>query len=103
MEMINEPFTLLMLFFALISGFILGLIFYGGLWWTVQKGIATQSSVRSSAIWFMGSMILRIGITLTGFYLISAGHWERLLMCFIGFISIRLSVCRIIRGGSSCV
>ena|SRR5665647_440632 len=73
---------------AFILGLLLGTIFFGGLWFTVRKLVAS----KIPALWFFGSFILRIGITLTGFYYISFGSWQRLLVCVAGFITARYSV-----------
>ena len=73
---------------AFIVGLLLGTIFFGGLWFTVRKLVAS----KIPALWFLGSFILRIGITLTGFYYISSGSWQRLLVCVAGFITARYSV-----------
>jgi F1F0 ATPase subunit 2 len=61
---------------------LLGAIFFGGLWWTVRK----SRFVPRPALWFLGSLLLRMSITLAGFYLVSDGHWERLLACLLGFV-----------------
>jgi F1F0 ATPase subunit 2 len=34
---------------------------------------------------------------LAGFYVVSGGHWERLLVCLLGFVTARLIVTRLIR------
>jgi len=81
----------LMLVLALVTGALLGAMFFGGLWWTVQKGVSS----KRSALWFFGSMLLRTGIALAGFYVIARGHWERLLVCLLGFIIARLIVIRL--------
>ena len=73
---------------ALIAGLGLGIIFFGGLWLTVK--IATAS--KQPALWFLGSLVLRISITLTGFYYIGSGDLLRILSCFIGFICARFLV-----------
>ena len=73
---------------AFIVGLLLGTIFFGGLWFTVKK-LATS---KIPALWFLGSFLLRVGITLTGFYYISSGSWQRLLICVAGFITARYSV-----------
>jgi len=70
------------------AGMALGAVFFGGLWWTVRKGL---SSPRS-AIWFFGSLVLRMSIALVGFYFVGRGHWERLVVCLLGFIIARLIV-----------
>jgi F1F0 ATPase subunit 2 len=78
---------------ALVAGILLGAMFFGGLWWTVRKGV---SSTRP-ALWFFGSLLLRTSLTLAGFYVISDGHWEKLLVCLLGFIMARLIVTRLTR------
>lgn len=67
---------------ALIAGVLLGTIFFGGLWWTVRQGVAATRP----ALWFLGSLLLRTGIVLAGFYFVAGGHWERLLLCLLGFV-----------------
>jgi F1F0 ATPase subunit 2 len=86
MEM-NETLTLLV---ALGAGGALGAVFFGGLWWTVKKGVSSTSP----ALWFSGSLLLRISLALTGFYLVSGGNWQRLLACFFGFFIARQVVAR---------
>ena len=86
----NETLTLVL---AFVTGVLLGAMFFGGLWWTVQKGVSS----KRSALWFFGSMLLRTGIALAGFYVIARGHWERLLVCLLGFIIARLIVIRLTR------
>jgi F1F0 ATPase subunit 2 len=81
----NEP---LMLVLALVVGILLGAMFFGGLWWTVRKGVSS----KQPALWFLGSVLLRTSILLAGFYLVSRGHWERLLLCLFGFITARVVV-----------
>ena len=83
--MINETLILVL---ALATGVLLGTIFFGGLWWTVQKGVSS----RRPALWFFGSLLLRTSIALVGFYFIARGHWERLLVCLLGFVMARLIV-----------
>ncbi|MDO8946477.1 MAG: ATP synthase subunit I [Desulfocapsaceae bacterium] len=74
MIMMNERLILLL---ALLAGGVLGVIYFGGLWWTVRKGLASERS----ALWFFGSMLLRLSIVLPGFYGSSAesvgGFWFR--------------------------
>ena len=86
----NEPLTLIL---AGAAGVLLGALFFGGLWWTVRKGV---SSPRP-ALWFLGSMLLRMGIVLPGFYFVGGGKWQRLLACLLGFVIGRLLVMRLTR------
>ncbi|MDR3403335.1 MAG: ATP synthase subunit I [Chthoniobacter sp.] len=81
----NENLILLL---AWIAGGALGTLFFGGLWWTLRKGLASQQP----AFWFLGSLLLRMSIVLPGFYLVGRGHWPRLLLCLLGFITARLVV-----------
>jgi len=75
------------------AGAALGTIFFGGLWWTVEKGVSS----KQPAVWFMGSRLLRMSIALVGFYFIGRGHWERMVACLIGFIIARFILMRLTR------
>ncbi len=86
----NEPMAVIL---AGIAGAGLGLIFFGGLWWTVRKGMASPRP----ALWFFGSLLARMGLVLTGFYFIGADDWQRLLACLLGFIVGRLIILRLTR------
>lgn len=84
-----EAVTLLL---AGIGGLVMGAVFFGGLWWTVRKGVASQNP----ALWFIGSLILRMSLVLPGFYLISRhGNWQLLVSCLLGFIVARVVVLRL--------
>jgi len=78
----------LILVAALIAGIALGIIFFGGLWWTVQKGVTSEQP----ALWFLGSFILRMSIVLVGFYLVGHGQWKQMMACLLGWIIARLIV-----------
>ena len=78
---------------ALVTGVLLGAIFFGGLWWTLRKGLPS----KHPAAWFLGSLLLRMSVTLSGFYLVGRGHWQRLLLCLLGFVMARLVVTWITR------
>ena len=85
-----ETLTLVLVW---VAGGMLGAIFFGGLWWTVRKGVAS----KQPAFWFFGSLLLRMSIALVGFYVVGRGHWERLLLCLLGFVMARLLVTRLTR------
>ena len=76
---------------AWVAGVLLGAVFFGGLWWTVRKGLSS----KHPALWFLGSLLLRTSITVTGFCFVASGHWERLLVCLLGFIMARHIVARL--------
>lgn len=78
---------------VLVTGVLLGGMFYGGLWWTVRKGVSSQRP----ALWFFGSLLLRMSIALAGLYFVADGHWVRLLVCLLGFVTARLMVTRLTR------
>ncbi len=80
----NEPSGLAS---ALLAGALLGMMFYGGLWWTVQRGVSS----KRVALWFFASLLLRMGVVLAGFYFVAGGHWQRLLLCLLGFVMARLA------------
>jgi F1F0 ATPase subunit 2 len=73
---------------AFAAGLLLGMFFFGGLWWTVRKGVSS----KQPALWFLGSLLLRTAVTLAGIYWIGHDHWERLLLCLFGFVIARLLV-----------
>jgi F1F0 ATPase subunit 2 len=81
----NETLTLVL---AGMAGGALGTIFFGGLWWTVRKGVLS----RQPALWFLGSLLLRMSVALGGFYFIGRGHWERLVACLLGFVIARFII-----------
>jgi len=73
-----------------VAGLALGALFFGGLWWTVRKGIASEHP----AAWFLGSLVVRSAIVLAGFYFVAGDHWHRLLACLLGFTLARFIVTR---------
>ena len=78
----------LFLVLPLAAGLLLGAFFFGGLWWTVIGGVSSQRP----ALWFFGSMPLRMSITLMGFYFVGGENWKRWLLCLLGFVLARLGV-----------
>ena len=81
----NETWILIL---AGLAGAALGAMFFGGLWWTVQKTVSSQRP----ALWFFGSFLLRMSLTLAGFYWVAGDQWERLLACLVGFVIARLII-----------
>jgi len=78
---------------AVLAGATLGALFFGGLWWTVRKGLASDRP----ALWFFGSTLLRTGLVLAGFYFLSSGDWRKLVACLVGFFIARIVVMRLTR------
>lgn len=83
----------LMLALAFAAGGLLGVFFFGGLWWTVQKGLKS----KRPGLWFFGSMLFRTIITLSGFYGVAADQWQRFLACLVGFVFARFIIVRLSR------
>jgi len=85
------------LLFALFAGILLGAFFFGGLWWTVRRGLTSHQP----ALWFLGSMLVRTAIAVSGFYYVMRGDWQRLVACLAGFLLARICVVRLTRNGSA--
>jgi F1F0 ATPase subunit 2 len=73
---------------ALLAGILLGSLFFGGLWWTTRKGLTSEQP----ALWFVGSLLARMGLMLAGLYFVSGGDWHRTVCCLTGFIIARMTV-----------
>lgn len=76
---------------VLIAGILLGIFFFGGLWWTVKKSINSAQPV----LWFFSSWLIRTGLVVSGFYFITEQDWQRLLSCLLGFIMARFIVLKL--------
>ena len=84
MTMIETSYMIL----AFIGGMLLGTLFFGGLWFTVKKAVAS----KIPALWVLSSFLFRVSITLVGFYFIGLGDWKKLVVCLVGFIVARFVV-----------
>ena len=78
---------------AALAGAGLGAIFFGGLWWTAQRVVASSRP----ALWFFVSLLLRMGIALVGLLAVGGDRWERLLACLLGIVVARSLVLRLTR------
>jgi F1F0 ATPase subunit 2 len=83
---------LLWLIAALLVGGVLGVFYFGGLWWTVQR----IPQARRAGLLLLASFAARAVITLLGLYLIAGGRWERLLAAVTGLILVRVVLVRIL-------
>ena len=88
----NEFTALLPLVFA---GVILGLLFFGGLWWTIKRCV----SAKRPALLFAGSLLLRMIFTMGGFYLFCQGDLKRWAFCTAGFLIGRGIVLKVLPSG----
>lgn len=75
-----------MLVASALAGVLLGTMYFGGLWLTVQRIERANHPVAILAT----SFIVRLGLVLVGFYLISDGRIERLVACLVAFFLTRL-------------
>ena len=85
--------NVLALLVAALVGALLGAFFFGGLWWTVQKGLSSNHP----ALWFLGSTLMRTGLVLAGFFFVAGGDWKKLMVCLLGFFIARVVITRLTR------
>lgn len=78
---------------AFAVGAALGTLYFGGLWITVRR---LASSPQPAFLMFV-SYLLRVGVVLTGFYLVMDGRWEPLAASMVGFLLARSLVVRSLR------
>ena len=81
----------LLMLLAAAAGALLGLVFFGGLWWTLRRAFVS----KRPALWVGASLLFRMLTTSAGFVFISAGDWRRLLSCLLGFLATRWLVLRL--------
>jgi F1F0 ATPase subunit 2 len=81
----DEPLPLLL---AAAAGMVIGALFFGGLWWTLRRALTS----RWAPLWFAFSMLGRTLLAVSGFYLVSSGHWQRVPACLLGFLLARAAV-----------
>ncbi len=70
------------------AGIASGIFFFGGLWWTIKKGVVSEKPF----FWFMGSLLIRSGVTLACFYFFSRYGSGSLLACLAGFFVSHIGV-----------
>lgn len=73
------------LLLAALAGAGLGLFYFGGLWLTVRR----LERTGNPALLFGASLILRLSLTVLGFYFVMGGEWQRALACLAGFVIAR--------------
>ena len=86
----HEIAALTLIFF---TGVAIGAAFFGGLWWTVLKGVRTSRP----ALLFLASFLLRTTFVLIAFYLLGTTHLDRLAACLLGFVLGRALIVRLTR------
>jgi F1F0 ATPase subunit 2 len=73
-----------------LTGFGLGLFFYGGLWLTIR---VLQTSRRPTLL-ALGSFWIRTAVVLLGFVLVANYGWRNALICLGGFVIGRVAISR---------
>lgn len=75
---------------TLLAGFALGVLFYGGLWFTIR---ALPRS-RNPTLLVLASFWLRTALAVGGFVLAMAGRWQNAVVCLLGFTLARFVLAR---------
>ncbi len=70
---------------AMVIGMVFGTIYFGGLWFTVQR----LPEMRRQAMWMIASTVLRLSILMAGLYLAFGNQWKELLFALLGIIIVR--------------
>ncbi len=78
---------------ALAIGIFLGAVFFGGLWWTVHRGL----TAANPALWFGVSALTRMAIILSGLYYVARAGWPSLFACLCGLLIARVATTRLTR------
>ena len=78
---------------AFVIGAFLGALFFGGLWWTVQRGLAAANP----ALWFGVSTLARMAMTVSGLYYVARAGWPSLVASLCGLLIARVAITRLTR------
>jgi|GEM_PF-1385239 len=76
----------------LVTGMMLGLAYYLGLWMTVKR----LHRSRSPALLALGSLVLRLGLLLVALYLLTGMQASALIASLVGIILARLLLQRLL-------
>ena len=80
---------------AALGGWLLGLFYFAGLWFTLQR----LPGHPHPALWVAGSFVLRLAVSLSGFYLILGPDRNliRLGIALLAFMAARVVLTRYLR------
>ncbi|ABB23928.1 MULTISPECIES: ATP synthase subunit I [Chlorobium/Pelodictyon group] len=70
----------------LLGGLLLGSLFFGGLWLTVRRGLASPRPW----LWFGLSSLLRTMLVLAGFWWLAGNDWRGFLAALLGFTAAKV-------------
>jgi F1F0 ATPase subunit 2 len=79
---------------SFILGACLGSVYFGGLWLTM----IIMPAVRWRFLVLAGSYLLRVVVTLGGFYCVLIVDWKQLVACGVGFILVRQAIMHRVNG-----
>jgi F1F0 ATPase subunit 2 len=80
---------------GLVAGVVLGLVFFGGLWWTTQR-LATSSR---PAILVSVSLLVRVAVLAAGLLLLAQVGSGALLVAALGLLATRIGLTRLAVNG----
>jgi len=81
---------------ALAAGMLLGVLVFGGLWWTLRRGLTSPNP----ALWFGASALVRLGVVLASFYYMALAGLPSVGMGLLGLLIVRFAATRSLRSVS---
>lgn len=84
----------LSLIWVFIGGFVIGLFFVAGLWYTVQRWTDNRYAGSLFLVSFLGRTLVSVG----GFYLLIGTQIENALIGLVGFLLARMISVRLLEG-----
>lgn len=75
---------------AALIGFVAGLAYYVGLWWTIRKVV----TARQPKMLLTASFLVRVTLLMLVFILVMQDDWLRLVFCLMGFVLARFVTVR---------
>jgi F1F0 ATPase subunit 2 len=85
--------TILPFWVTFVTGLILGVFYFGGLWLTIKK----VYQVQRPWLWLFLSFISRLSVSLLVFYLLVRHNWLYVFSCLLGFLIVRFVSVQIIK------
>ena len=76
---------------VLLAGFIIGMVFFGGLRWTIQRLPETRHPLALA----MASLIIRASFVVVALLLVGQSEWQRYVVLMIGIILARILAVRL--------
>lgn len=73
------------------AGLVIGMAFFGGLKWTIQRLPQTRHPLALA----LGSFLVRIAVLLGALLLAGGGEWQRYIVILIGIFVARLAAVRL--------